>query len=247
MSTEPILTFYKFHRSAPHIRPAERSAAGVIPAAAFQYCEAVRQASCFGYYVYPPKDIHLLFDGKEVFQYEDDTWYPLKSVNFQDEFREDWEKLAPLECHEMDPAYLSELFVPGLVQIWTGYFVETVEGWSISIRSPVNYDVRSSFKCFEGIVETDEFRPAPLFVNIQLLATNREIYISEDKPLFQVQPLPNTLYRDTAKRWAMLDMTQTEGADFDWPGLERTIRRTADHGTTEPGRYAKAARKRDMP
>ena len=84
-----------------------------MPAAAFQYCQAMRDASAFGWYVYPPKDIHLLFDGKEAFFYENEQWFPVKSTNFDDEdFRSYWQSAAPEDLRDMDPPFLSELFVP---------------------------------------------------------------------------------------------------------------------------------------
>lgn len=241
----PVLTFTRAHPGAPDIRRADKSAAGTMPAAAFQYCQAMREASAFGWYVYPPKDIHLLFDGKETFFYEGDQWFPVKSTNFEDEaFRTHWDQTAPADLRDLDPPFLSELFVPGSIQIWSGYFVSSRPGWSTLIRPPVNYDVRSSFSCYEGLVETDHFRPCPLFINIKLLATGREIYIPQDKPLFQVQPIERSCYRDDTLRAEIVDGLGADGTPFDWEGMRGTVRDNTQRDSHRPGTYGAAARRR---
>jgi len=243
--TGPVLRFIKAYPAAPDIRRAEKSAAGTMPAAAFQYCQAMREASAFGWYVYPPKDIHLLFDGKETFFFEEDQWYPVKSTNFEDEeFRTQWEQTAPEDLRELDPPYLSELFVPGSIQIWSGYFVGSRQGWSTLIRPPVNYDTRSAFVCHEGLVETDHFQPCPLFINIKLLTTGREIYIPHFKPLFQVQPIQRACYQDPALKTDVLEILGTPDEPFDWQGFRGTVRDMAQRDSHRPGGYGAAARRR---
>ena len=216
-----------------------------MPAGAFQYCEAMRTASSFGWYVYSPKDISLLFDGREIFFYEENQWFPLKSINFEDEFREHWRSQAPEELHGFDPPFMSELFVPGVMQIWSGYFVSTQPGWSLSVRSPVNYDIRSSLSVFEGIVESDTFKPWPLFINIRLLATDREIYISKDRPLFQMQPLPKSAYADSMHSLESFSDLKAGERSFDWDGVGKTVRKSINRDMRRPGTYAVETRKKE--
>ena len=55
-----------FHRLIPQARlpqRADRSAAGTLPTRAFRYCEPVVTASAFGYYVFPPFNFSLMWDG----------------------------------------------------------------------------------------------------------------------------------------------------------------------------------------
>ncbi len=212
-----------------------------MPAGAFQYCEPMRIASSFGWHVYPPKDISLLFDGRETFLFEDGQWYPLKSYCFEDEFRSQWNALAPAELQDSDPPFLTELFVPGIVQIWSGYFVSTKPNWSLNIRAPANCERRSTFSTFEGIVETDKFRPCPLFVNLQLQKTDIEIFLSTERPLFQIQPVLRECYTLGCEHF-----TISEGLsdDCDWEGIGHTIRRAQDVNSQPVGRYAVEARKR---
>lgn len=242
---EAVIQFTKAHPSAPDIRRAEKSAAGTMPTAAFQYCQAMREASAFGWYVYPPNDIHLLFDGKETFFFDSGQWFPVKSTNFEDqEFRAHWEQSAPEDLHDLDPPYLSELFVPGSVQIWSGYFVSSEPGWSTLVRPPANYDTRSSFTCYEGLIETDSFKPCPLFINIKLLATGREIYIPKLKPLFQIQPIERACYQEPALRTRITQGLQSEDAPFDWDGFRGTVRDMNKRDTHRPGGYGAKTRRR---
>lgn len=239
MSGEQIIEIVRAYADAPNIRRAERSAAGTMPAGAFQFCEAMRTASSLGWYVYPPKDISLLFDGREVFFFEDDQWFPIKSTNFESSFRDDWAQYAPHSLKELDPPFISELFLPGAIQIWSGYFISSQPGWSVLIRPPVNYNVRTSFVCYEGVVETDRFKPCPLFINLQLIATGREIFISRDRPLFQIQPLLRSSY---ASGFGELEILELD--ELDWDGVQNTVRSVNLRDCHRPGNYATSARKR---
>jgi len=241
----PIIRLRKLYQPAPEIRRAEKSAAGTMPAGAFQYCEAMREASSFGWYVYPPKDIILTFDGRETFYFEDGQWYPVKSVNFEDEFRSLWNANAPDRLLNCDPPFLSELFVPGIIQIWSGYFVFTSADWSLLIRQPVNYDIRSSFTHYEGLVETDQFQPCPLFINIRLLSTGREIFIAKERPLFQIQPIHRSCYRGVGEQIAIESGFDEGAISFDWDGVMKTVRKNELREQRRPGAYAVGARRRD--
>lgn len=242
--SEPTITFRRAYKPAPGIVRAEKTAAGVLPAAAMQYCEAARTASAFGWYVYPPKDIHLMYDGRETFFHEDGQWFPLKPTNFEQSFLEEWAETAPDGLKQMCPPFMTGLFVPGAVQIWSGWFVKTAPDWSVLVRAPANYGARSSFSCFEGIVETNSYGPWPLFINISLLATNREIYIPAYQPLFQVQPVKRECYREALDQAQFLDGFGEGIEPFDWEGFSKTVRSTDDRTTHRPGSYATGQRKR---
>ena len=94
------------------------------------------------------------------------------------------------------PAFLSRLQLPGLVQIWTGLLCSTAPGWSVLVRPPSNMRGSFLYSAYEGIIETDSFRPCPLFMNIQLLATDVDIQLPKLVPLLQVQPLLRETYSE---------------------------------------------------
>lgn len=237
------VSLWKAYKNAPDIKRSEKSAAGTMPAAAFQYCEAMRTASSFGWYVYPPKDISLVFDGRETYYHEDGHWHPLKSFNFEDDFRVKWNAAAPDELFELDPPFITGLFEPGGVQIWSGYFVSTAPGWSLLVRPPVNTALRSAFSAYEGIVETDSFKPWPLFINLKLRTTDREIYISKNDPLFQMQPIPQVAYSNEGLSMDVNDNIFEEDNGFNWSGLDKTVRKVSEKKVRRPGSYAVQRRK----
>ena len=72
----------------PQGRPpqrADRSAAGTMPTRAFRYCEALTAASAFGWYLFPPINFSLIWDGGSdiIWTYQGaDAWFPLKVAQF---------------------------------------------------------------------------------------------------------------------------------------------------------------------
>jgi hypothetical protein len=60
---EPLVTFYRFIPECRVPQRADSSAAGSIPTRAFRYCEAIRVASAFGWYLFPPIGVSFMWDG----------------------------------------------------------------------------------------------------------------------------------------------------------------------------------------
>jgi hypothetical protein len=240
--SESVVQFYQIVPAAIPPMPADASALGTLPVAAFQYCEAIRTASAFGWYIFPPEDIRLRWDGSEVRHYHAGEWHLLSSVSFAGESLERWEHHAPADLKDRPPPFLSSLFVPGVVQVWSGFLVGTEADWSILVRPPANLTQSHSYFCYEGLVETDRFGPCPLFVNLRLLATDREIVLPRTKPLFQVQPLPRTSYIE-GRRSRIKDIAEMSEAN--WQGFRGTIR-SADPGDDDhrTGSYGASTRRR---
>jgi hypothetical protein len=240
-----IITFHRVFPAAIAPMRADQSALGTLPAAAYQFCEAIRAASSFGWYVFPPVDIRLRWNGFEVLHLVDDEWRPLGSEHLGDEFLELWDAHVPPDLLGRAPPYISNLFVPGIVQIWSGLLVGSTDGWSILVRPPANMP-SSSYLCYEGLIETDRFKPCPLFVNIRLLSTDRDIVIPRTRPLFQVQPVRRESYADAILR----DVEFRTGEGFglspeDWAGFRKTIRSAVAGDTSHrAGSYGAAVRRR---
>ncbi len=223
----------KFHRIYPAAIPpmrADASALGTLPAASFQYCQPVRTASAYGWYVFPPADIRLTWDGTETLYEVDGEWRVLTSAHLSDEFLDYWDANAPEAWKGRAPPYLTSIFSPGVVQIWSGLLVSTSRGWSVHIRPLANITHSRTYACFEGIIESDEFKPCPLFINLRLLTTDREIMIPRQRPLFQVQPLQRVCYADATQRYPDFDALARESGsvfgltDAEWQGLQQTVR-----------------------
>lgn len=226
-----MLRFYALHDSLKPPMKADTAALGRLPLSAFQYCEAVRTASGTGWYVFPPRDFSVLFDGQEVFLAEDGDWRALRSEPLGPEVEADWDaRFAP--WFGPVPNFLEDLSDTGILQVWSGYFVTTDPGEFLQVRPLVNVHTKSSYWCYEGIVETDQFAPFPLFVNLQLVRTNSEIFFPRDFPLFQV----SVVQKSSLACNATVETLDLADPGFPAEGLQTTLRRVGAPRKA-PGQY----------
>lgn len=225
--------------------PGDRSALGSAPAAAFQYCEAMAMASAFGWTLFPPCGLHLRWTGREAEIFHSGGWHNLDTLAFGPEEQAEWDENAPAALTGRMPYAAQKLFVPGIVQIWTGYFIESDPDWSVLIRPLPNVPGPDTHFLYEGIVETDQFRPCPLFVNIRLLKTDREIILRATDPLFTVQPVHRSAYAPGVLAGNAVSSMSDLPSDS-LQAMERTVRLfdPAHGGDSLPGSYGAQVRRR---
>jgi hypothetical protein len=239
----PVATFY---RAIPDCRApirADTAVLGTLPSRGFQYCEALRSASSFGWYVFPPIDFTLQWDGSQVIWTYRGTkaWYPLTSAQFPG-YTKIFDRTAPKHLRGFAPPFLTALPEPGLVQVWTGLLVETAENWSVLVRPPANLPRSLAFDCYEGIVETDRWF-GPLFTNLRLIKTDVPISFSTETPLLQVQPLHRSTYADEVSyRFAVVGAL-TDFPDHAWSRYEEHIVRP-NLQPARAGAYGASVRRR---
>ena len=242
----------EFFRMIPQARPpkrAERSAAGYLPGRAMRFCDALTSATGYGYWVFPPLDFRLLWDGERVFwSYgAEDEWLPLSgtgsgAVQFPG-YADVFDASAPEELRGLSPPFLIALPELGGVQIWTGLLAKTLPGWSLSVRSPVNLPGTSGMVVWEGIVETDLWI-GPLFTNVRLTRTNEPVHVRGHVPFLQVQPVPQMAYREeTLSSFGCAEVSQLTAAD--WGRLGEVLLPHPDPEARQ-GHYAVAVRKRRL-
>jgi hypothetical protein len=249
--SSPIVTFHRVFTGAIPPMRADKSALGSLPTAAYQYCEAIRTASGFGWYIFPPLDMCLKWNGAEVFHKDEEgEWRVLSSAFLGDEFNEYWDTYAPADLKGWRLPYLSSVFLPGVVQVWSGLLVSTAKDWSVLVRPLANTGISTSFQYYEGIVESDEFCPCPLFVNIRLIATDRELLLSRESPLFQVQPVHRSSYQEGSMKYREYEGIQPRRdgisgmSPADWAGLRTTTRSLKMEKERMFGTYGSGVRKR---
>ena len=114
----PAVTFYG---AVPGCRTpvrADPSVLGTLPSRGFQYCEALRAASSFGWYVFPPIDFTLQWDGSEIiWTYRGAKgWYPLTSAQFPG-YSVAFDRAAPKRLRGFAPPFLTAVPEPGIVQV----------------------------------------------------------------------------------------------------------------------------------
>jgi hypothetical protein len=241
-SDDAVVTFHRVLPAASAPLRADKSALGQMPAAAFQYCEAMRAASAFGWYVFSPYDVTFRWTGTEVLRLTERGWETFHKVPADDEFLDQWREYAPDDLKEGGtPPFLTSVFVPGVVTIWSGLLIGTTPGWSTLVRPPANLLRPAAYQVYEGLIETDTFKPSVLFINIRLLATDHDVVIRTTDPLFHVQPIARQCYAESTMR--PLEREGAAGMSLaDWEGYRQTTRGPVRERPV--GRYGATTRQR---
>lgn len=227
----PIITFHELVKNPRRPMRATKNAGGYLPDRHHR-CEPVRLASGLGWYVFPPFDFQVVFDGVEaIFSLDDGDWYPLTAIQYPD-FAASFDAAAPLETKGLSPPFLAMTEDHAILQIFSGYVVRTAPGWSVLVRAPLNIIAGQGYQHFEGLIETDQWF-GPLFTNVKLLRTDAPIHFSASQPLLQVMPVRRENYDDAL----LNDFEVVEGfAGFDWDAFRQVH--------VKDQSYAAASRKR---
>ena len=240
----PHATFYRLIDSARLPQRADRSAAGTLPTRASRYCDAVTTAASFGWWLFPPIDFSLFWDGEDIYwAWGDRTdWLPLSTAQFPD-FASHFDAAAPEAAWGCSPPFLTALPEPGLIQVWSGLIARTAPDWSLLVRPLANISHRGGYALYEGIIETDQWF-GPLFTNLRLTRTHAPVHFKSDFPFAQVQPLPRIAYADETMD-AVTYIPQIEKlTSRDWNDYIQTVVRPNDDPERPHGQYAIAARRR---
>jgi hypothetical protein len=248
MMLEPgnsIIRFYRLIDTARLPQRADRSAAGTLPTRAYRYCDAITSATAFGWWVFPPIDLQLLWDGHDIFWQctGSEDWLPLLPSAQYPGMTRRFDEAAPEALAGCAPPLLTALPEPGIVQVWTGLMARTASNWSLLIRAPVNLPLPGGYSMYEGIIETDHWF-GPLFTNLRLTRTHVPVRFRDDFPLAQVQPLQRLAYADTTLGVAEYVADIAEVKPSDWADYQSTIAGPNENQGRPFGAYAVASRKR---
>lgn len=237
------IKFYRMIPSAPTPVAGDHSAGGTMPMRAFRYCEPMRLASSMGWYVFPPIDFSLVWDGATIrWTFKGaDGWYNLDGAQFPN-FRAHFDNCSPENVRGYSPQFLASVSHPGVVQVWSGLVARTSEEWGLLVRPPANLPKTQNFQGFEGIIETDRWF-GPLFTNIRLTKTDVPVDFKTDYPLFMVQPVHRSTFNLVNGSQAQVVDGLENFLDSDWDDYHKTIvERVGPKRVT--GDYAKSSRKR---
>ena len=240
----PLVTFYRFAPDAPLPQRADRSAVGTLPTRAYRFCEAVATASGLGYYLFPPMNFSLMWDGIRLLWRwaEQPDWAPLQTVQLPD-FRAYFDALVPPEIKEFSPPFISALREPGIAQIWSGMVARTRPGISLWVRAPINVPRTQHYETFEGIIETDHWF-GPLFNNFRLTKTDTPVDFNTEEPFLQVIPIPRANYNEAAFNDYQMVAALKDLRPDEWQAFHHTVVRPNTQEVRPRGQYAVATRRR---
>ena len=238
----PIIHFHRLIEQTRAPIRADRSAAGTLPTRATRYCEAATSAAGFGWWVFPPTDLTLLWDGDSIFWQYKDEWLALTAAQFP-HFSHIFNSAAPANLAGCAPPFLTVLPEPGTLQIWTGLIAQTAPDWSLLIRPPANLPLQGGYALYEGIVETDRWF-GPLFTNLRFTRSNSPVRLAANFPLAQVQPIPRHVYSDEILTSANLTSDIAALTTTEWDAYRASVVEPNSRPHRPFGAYAVAARKR---
>lgn len=239
---DPLITFY---RVLPGLAPRRGTpcAIGTLPTRAFQYCEAARQGSALGYYVFLPKTFQLEWDGGTggLWSFDDGAiWHPLTTAAFPDSMAT-FDAVAPEWCKGFCPPFITFTEFSGAVQIWTGWFARTAPGYSLLVKGRTNIGQPRAYEVLEGVVDTDEWF-GPLFAIVRLITPGVPIVFDAITPFLQVLPLHRASYANDVQNRFLVQDADAISPEL-WRAYERSLIVPAMRNP-ERGHYAKGARRR---
>ena len=218
---------------------------GTLPLRAVRYCEALTSATAFGWWLFAPIDLELLWDGNEIFWRCDEApdWMPLQPSAQLPDYVEEFDQVAPAALKGCSPPFLTAMPEPGNLQLWTGLVAETAPDWHLLLRSPVNLLPTGGISVFEGIVKTDCWF-GPLFINLRFTRSHTPIRLHSDYPLVQVQPLPQHIYSNATLGRMIVTTDPSELTKAHWEAYYASIVEPNSRPNRPFGAYATEARKK---
>lgn len=201
----PKVEFFLLNPDSPPPEPASPSVRGILPTRGVQMCTPLTAASGLGWYLFPPVDFALRWDGQTtdfalLVENEPAEWRSLSGA-YELSLDGDNEALAraperfkaDLDIFDYHKGRLPFIDVdPRLgntCEIISGMLARTPEGWSLLVRDVPNWPKARDHQILEGIVDTwwfGSFVP----IMIRLLETGRVVRFHRTIPWAVVQLVP---------------------------------------------------------
>jgi hypothetical protein len=238
-----VITFYCVIDQGVRPEKADKAARGTLPVDGFRYCEPVRIANSFGWYVYLPLDLWLIWDGSEYRWSldEGESWYHLWNAIQYPDFSDNFDLAAPEDIKGYSPPFVSKTKDPDILQIWSGLFAKTDPGIASLIRSPVNLYNSHSYTVLDGVVQTDWWF-GPLFANIRVFKTDQPFVIRRDVPFFQIQPFDMAFFKSFEDSEYFIESNISSFSDKEWRGFKEAVVERMKNSDRR-GQYALKSRK----
>lgn len=235
--------FIKLFDEAPDIEAASSDAKDRVPLRGRKFCGPLNAASSVGWYIFPPIDFYLNWDGHNFFALFDglEDWTMIDRV-YLPGYIDRFEAEAPEFAHPCAPSFLDVFPEPGVIQIWTGYVIRSDPDLSSWVRSPINIPHSPTYDVVEGIIETDWWFGA-MIVNLRFKKTDTPVHFSRITPLCQVFNVPRSVYDKANNSDFAIENGIAALSDGDWQEFYRHSNRQF---TSKQGSYIhEAKRQRD--
>lgn len=243
----PLIVFHQLYPDAPAPRRADATLSETVALRAHRYCEPFTTASAFGWYVFPPLDFSLMWEGETIYWKiaPQDPWTVLERAVALPGFAKAFEPHAREKLGGLGTLpFLGRGLEPGIVQIWTGLLVRTRPGWSIHVRPLANHPRDPRYEVLDGIIETDWWL-GPIVTPIRIRKTDEPIRFRASEPLYQVQPVPKEAYADASLSSFEVVRGLDALGDAEWRGLNEALTLRHHGGDDErAGAYKREARRR---
>jgi hypothetical protein len=203
---EPLVEFFLLYPDAPLPEPASNSVRGSLPSRAVRLCQPILAASAFGWYVFPPVDFALRWDGHatEWSLLEPDNtasgWQSLSGgvEGFCPEAETVLAEVPAARQHDLDifanhggrvNFIDADPRAENTLEIITGVLARTSPGWVLLARGVPNWPHRAGYDVLEGVLETDWYR-SYVPTMIRLLEPGRIVRFYRSVPIMVVQAVP---------------------------------------------------------
>jgi hypothetical protein len=239
-----MIEFYQVLEGKYLPMKADPSALGSIPTSGYRYCEPVRTSSGFGWYMFLPLELGIIYeDGNVYFSLDGFETRSLlvDAIQFPG-FPTAFDAAAPAGVEGYAPPFVARTNDEDMLQIWTGAFARTRADISLWVRGPVNVWTPSNAQVVEGVVETDWWF-GPLFANVRFPKEGVPVVFRKDRPFLQVLPFSRSLSVEFTRSEPTVQRGLEGMADLEWDDYDRTIVKRLK-GPRPPGEYAVMSRRK---
>ena len=197
MATDDFkLKVWRLHPDGCKIAPADRTLRGTANKAATRWCGPFTHANKAGFWLFPPVDIDITWQGGQDFEWELHTPYTDVDRHLIRFLMDEGDEANPDKWSgaEGRTKFTWGLVEEGVVQMWTGCIFETPPGWGLHIRSPVNAG-NDAFHVMEAVLETDWLQ-YDIWLNLVFHHVGERVELRRESwpPVAQLVPVPRETY-----------------------------------------------------
>lgn len=230
------LRIWRLHPRGVRVCPAEKTLRGDAPTAAMRWCGPFAHANAYGFWVFPPFDLDVVWHGGRSFEHRFESLYTDEDASLVSRLQrpEDRYRYTPRKKIEFGSTLES------VVSIWTGCIFQTPPGWSLMIRDPININASAILRVQEAILETD-WMPYDIWINLQFIQQDKWVQIRRGEgwpPIAQLVPVPTAAYDPP---WRLtdgpLERTSAKGSDLYDKWIDYNYKKWVAKGQKEPATY----------